>query len=159
MAFKHLDSRQVTDAQWDHVESLGVRYSHDGSRFYRGISHMTVDEERGYYLVMRGATQPRGLFEDGSDRKIYFYALCLGSNVFYFDVEENYKGKVRENNFEVHWNIERVKVPDNWSFDSLSVDEFKQITTEAFTAETYRVYSPSMVKLITVDFSCNLNVE
>ena len=159
MAFKHLSSRQVTDAQWDHVESLGVRYSHDGSKFRRRIEHMTVDEERGYYLVWCGATQPRGLFEDGSDRKIYFYALCLGSNAFYFDVEENYKGKVRENNFEEHWNIERVKVPDNWSFDSVSVEEFKQIVTEAFTAETYRVYSPSKVKLITVDFSCNLNVE
>ena len=159
MAFKHLSSRQVADAQWDHVESLGVRYSHDGSKFRRRIEHMTVDEERGYYLVWCGATQPRGLFEDGSDRKIYFYALCLGSNVFYFDVEENYKGKVRENNFEEHWNIERVKVPDNWSFDSVSVDGFKQIVTEAFMAETYRVYSPSKVKLITVDFSCNLNVE
>ena len=159
MAFKHLSSRQVTDAQWDHVESLGVRYSHDGSKFRRRIEHMTVDEERGYYLVWCGATQPRGLFEDGSDRKIYFYALCLGSNAFYFDVEENYKGKVRENNFEEHWNIERIKFPDGWSFDSLSVEEFKQIATEAFTAETYRVYSPSKVKLITVDFSCNLNVE
>ena len=161
MAFKHLDSRQVSEAQWDHVESLGVRDSYDGSLFDRSWEEMTVDvdEKRGYYLVMRGKTCPRGLFEDGSDREIYFYALCLGSNAFYFDVEENYKGKVRENNFEEHWNIVRIEFPDGWSFDSLSVEEFKQITTEAFTAETYRVYSPSMVKLITVDFSCNLNVE
>ena len=131
MAFKHLDSRQVSEAQWDHVESLGVRDSYDGSLFDRSWEEMTVDEKR----------------------------LCLGSNAFYFDVEENYKGKVRENNFEEHWNIVRIEFPDGWSFDSLSVEEFKQITTEAFTAETYRVYSPSMVKLITVDFSCNLNVE
>ena len=159
MAFKHLSSRQITDAQWDHVESLGVRYSHDGSRFNRGISHMTVDEERGYYLVCRGKTWPRGLFEDGSDREIYFYALCLGSNAFYFDVEENYKGKVRENNFEEHWNIERIKFPDGWSFDSLSVEEFKQIATEAFTAETYKIYAPEMVKVLTVDFPENFESE
>ena len=158
MAFKHLNGRQVTDAQWDHVESLGVKTVF-GNAFNRRIWDLTVDEERGYYLVRCGQTWPRGLFEDGSDRKIYFYALCLDNNVFYFDVEENYKGKVRENNFEEHWNIVRIEFPDGWSFDSLSVEEFKQITTEAFTAETYRVYSPSMVKLITVDFSCNLNVE
>ena len=156
MAFKHLSSRQVTDAQWDHVESLGVRYSHDGSKFRRRIEHMTVDEERGYYLVWCGATQPRGLFEDGSDRKIYFYALCLGSNAFYFDVEENYKGKVRENNFEEHWNIERVKVPDNWSFDSLSVEEFKQIVIEAFTAESFNeIFKPERFKDVTVVFPEN----
>ena len=152
MAFKHLNSRQVTDAQWDHVESLGVRYSYDGSRFYRGISHMTVDEERGYYLVWCGATQPRGLFEDGSDREIYFYALCLDDDVFYFDVEEKDSGKVVENNFEVQWNIERIEFPDEWDFDKLSVGEFKQIVTEAFTAETLRTSEPGWVKNTNVVF-------
>ena len=156
MAFKHLSSRQVTDAQWDHVESLGVRYSHDGSRFYRGISHMTVDEERGYYLVMRGATQPRGLFEDGSDRKIYFYALCLDNNVFYFDVEQNEAGDLWENSYELYWKITRVELPDGWSFDSLSVEEFKQIVTEAFTAESFNeIFKPERFKDVTVVFPEN----
>ena len=151
MAFKHLDSRQVTDAQWDHVESLGVKTVF-GNAFNRRIWDLTVDEERGFYLVSRGMY---GRNMTGADSDVYFYALCLDDNVFYFDVEENYKGKVRENNFEVHWNIERVKVPDNWSFDSLSVDEFKQIATEAFTAETYDCYAPNMVKVLTVDFPEN----
>ncbi len=151
MAFKHLSSRQVTDAQWDHVESLGVKTVFDDD-FPRGVRDMIVDEERGFYFVSRGMYGPN---MTGTGKSIYFYALCLDDNVFYFDVEENYKGKVRENNFEVHWNIERVKVPDNWSFDSLSVDEFKQIATEAFTAETYDCYAPNMVKVLTVDFPEN----
>ena len=151
MAFKHLDSRQVSDAQWDHVESLGVKTVFDDD-FPRGIRDMTVDEERDFYLVSRGMY---GRNMTGADSDVYYYALCLDDNVFYFEVEENYKGKVRENNFEVHWNIERVKVPDNWSFDSLSVDEFKQIATEAFTAETYDCYAPNMVKVLTVDFPEN----
>ena len=151
MAFKHLSSRQVTDAQWDHVESLGVKTVF-GNAFNRRIWDLTVDEEQGFYLVSRGMY---GRNMTGADSDVYFYALCLDDNVFYFDVEENYKGKVRENNFEVHWNIERVKVPDNWSFDSLSVDEFKQIATEAFTAETYDCYAPNMVKVLTVDFPEN----
>ena len=151
MAFKHLSSRQVTDAQWDHVESLGVKTVFDDD-FPRGVRDMIVDEERGFYFVSRGMY---GRNMTGADSDVYFYALCLDDNVFYFDVEENYKGKVRENNFEVHWNIERVKVPDNWSFDSLSVDEFKQIATEAFTAETYDCYAPNMVKVLTVDFPEN----
>ena len=151
MAFKHLDSRQVTDAQWDHVESLGVKNSY-GNKFNRDISHMTVDRERGYCLVRCGATHPRGLFEDGSDREIYFYALCLDNNAFYFDVEEKNFGKVVENNFEVQWNIERIKFPDGWSFDSISVEEFKQIVTEAFTAETLRTSEPGWVKNTNVVF-------
>ena len=160
MAFKHLNGRQVTDAQWDHVESLGVRYSHDGSRFYRGIRDMTVDEERGYYLVMRGATQPRGLFEDGSDRKIYFYALCLDDNVFYFDVERSEAGDLWENTYEKHWNIERVRVPDGWNFDSLSVDEFKKIVVEAFTCESIQgVVTPERLKKIVVEFPDNFEKQ
>ena len=152
MAFKHLDSRQVSDAQWDHVESLGVRDSYDGSLFDRSWEEMTVDEKRGYYLVMRGKTCPRGLFEDGSNREIYFYALCLDDDVFYFDIEKEFKGKVAENNFEHYWHIVRIEFPDGWSFDRLSADEFKQIVTEAFTAETYKIYTPDKVKKITVDF-------
>ena len=156
MAFKHLDSRQVSDAQWDHVESLGVRYSHDGSKFYRQIEDMTVDEDRGYYFVRRGETWPHGLFEDGSDRKIYFYALCLDDNVFYFDVERSEAGDLWENTYEKHWNIERVRVPDGWSFDSLSVEEFKQIVIEAFTAESFNeIFKPERFKDVTVVFPEN----
>ena len=102
---------------------------------------------------MRSAkTCPRGLFEDGSDREIYFYALCLDDDVFYFDIEKEFKGKVAENNFEHYWHIVRIEFPDGWSFDSISVDEFKQIVIEAFTAETYKIYTPDKVKKITVDF-------
>ena len=156
MAFKHLDSRQVTDAQWDHVESLGVRDSYDGSLFDRSWEEMTVDEKHGYCLVMRGKTCPRGLFEDGSDREIYFYALCLNDNVFYFDVEQNEAGDLWENSYELHWKITRVELPDGWSFDSLSVEEFKQIVTEAFTAESFNeIFKPERFKDVTVVFPEN----
>ena len=153
MAFKHLDSRQVTDAQWDHVEALGVRDSYDGSLFDRSWEEMTVDVERGYYLVMRGKTCPRGLFEDGSDREIYFYALCLGDNVFYFDVEQSEAGDLWESSYELHWKIIRVEFPDGWSFSGLDVDEFKRIVTDAFTAASYtKVFKPERFKEVTVDF-------
>ena len=156
MAFKHLSSRQVTDAQWDHVESLGVRDSYDGSLFDRSWEEMTVDEKHGYCLVMRGKTCPRGLFEDGSDREIYFYALCLNDNVFYFDVEQNEAGDLWENSYELHWKITRVELPDGWSFDSLSVEEFKQIVTEAFTAESFNeIFKPERFKDVTVVFPEN----
>ena len=156
MAFKHLDSRQVTDAQWDHVESLGVRDSYDGSLFDRSWEEMTVDEKHGYCLVMRGKTCPRGLFEDGSDREIYFYALCLNDNVFYFDVEQNEAGDLWENSYELYWKITRVELPDGWSFDSLSVEEFKQIVTEAFTAESFNeIFKPERFKDVTVVFPEN----
>ena len=152
MAFKHLNGRQVTDAQWDHVESLGVKTVF-GNAFNRRIWDLTVDEERGYYLVRCGQTWPRGLFEDGSDRKIYFYALCLDNNAFYFDVERNEAGDLLEKTYEKHWNIERVKFPDGWNFSSLSIEEFKQIVTEAFTCESIQgAVTPERLKKIVVKF-------
>ena len=68
MAFKHLDSRQVTDAQWDHVESLGVKTVF-GNAFNRRIWDLTVDEERGFYLVSRGMY---GRNMTGADSDVYF---------------------------------------------------------------------------------------
>ena len=155
MAFKHLSSRQVSDAQWDHVESLGVKTVF-GNAFNRRIWDLTVDEEQGFYLVSRGMYD-RNM--TGADSDVYFYALCLDDNVFYFDVEQNEVGDLWENSYELHWKITRVELPDGWSFDSLSVEEFKQIVIEAFTAETYEIYEPEMVKVLTVDFSESSEIE
>ena len=152
MAFKHLDSRQVTDAQWDHVESLGVRTVF-GNAFNRKIWNLTVDEERGFYLVSRGMYGPN---MTGTGKSVYFYALCLDDNVFYFDVEQNEAGDLWENSYELHWKIVRVEFPNGWSFDSISVGEFKQIATEAFTAESFNeVFKPERFKEVTVDFPEN----
>ena len=152
MAFKHLDSRQVTDAQWDHVESLGVKTVF-GNAFNRRIWDLTVDEERGFYLVSRGMY---GRNMTGADSDVYFYALCLDDNVFYFDVEQNEAGDLWENSYELYWKITRVELPDGWSFDSLSVEEFKQIVTEAFTAESFNeIFKPERFKDVTVVFPEN----
>ena len=152
MAFKHLNSRQVTDAQWDHVESLGVKTVF-GNAFNRRIWDLTVDEEQGFYLVSRGMYD-RNM--TGADSDVYFYALCLDDNVFYFDVEKEFKGKVAENNFEHYWHIVRIEFPDGWSFDSISVDEFKQIVIEAFTAESFNeIFKPERFKDVTVVFPEN----
>ena len=152
MAFKHLDSRQVTDAQWDHVESLGVKTVFDDD-FPRGIRDMTVDEERDFYLVSRGMYGPN---MTGTGKSIDFYALCLDDNVFYFDVEQNEAGDLWENSYELHWKITRVELPDGWSFDSLSVEEFKQIVIEAFTAESFNeIFKPERFKDVTVVFPEN----
>ena len=156
MAFKHLNSRQVTDAQWDHVESLGVKTVFDDD-FPRGIRDMTVDEERDFYLVSRGMYGPN---MTGTGKSIDFYALCLGDNVFYFDVEQNEAGDLWENTYEKHWNIERVRVPDGWNFDSLSVDEFKKIVVEAFTCESIQgVVTPERLKKIVVEFPDNFEKQ
>ncbi len=152
MAFKHLDSRQVTDAQWDHVESLGVKTVFDDD-FPRGIRDMTVDEERDFYLVSRGMY---GRNMTGADSDVYFYALCLDDNVFYFEVERSNAGDLWENSYELHWKITRVELPDGWSFDSLSVEEFKQIATDAFTVTSYtKVFKPERFKEVTVVFPEN----
>ena len=152
MAFKHLNSRQVTDAQWDHVESLGVKTVFDDD-FPRGIRDMTVDEERDFYLVSRGMYGPN---MTGTGKSIDFYALCLGDNVFYFEVERSSAGDLWENSYELHWKITRVELPDGWSFDSLSVEEFKQIVIEAFTAESFNeIFKPERFKDVTVVFPEN----
>ena len=152
MSFKHLSSRQVTDAQWDHVESLGVKTVFDDD-FPRGVRDMIVDEERGFYFVSRGMYGPN---MTGTGKSIYFYALCLDDNVFYFDVEQNEAGDLWENSYELYWKITRVELPDGWSFDSLSVEEFKQIVTEAFTAESFNeIFKPERFKDVTVVFPEN----
>ena len=151
MAFKHLSSRQVTDAQWDHVESLGVKTVF-GNAFNRRIWDLTVDEERGFYLVSRGMY---GRNMTGADSDVYFYALCLDDNVFYFELTLDSTGDAWSNSYERHYHVNGVGFPDGWDFSKLSVDRFKQIATEAFTAETHKIYSPEMLKEVTVDFPEN----
>ena len=156
MAFKHLNSRQVTDAQWDHVESLGVRYSHDGSKFNRRIEDMTVDEERGYYLVCTGMNS-RNM--NHVDRDVYFYAMCLDDNVVNFDMIRSSRGSVKEQSYQENWNVVCLKFSDGWDFSRRDVDEFKQVVTEAFTAESYtKAFLPGEIK-VTVVFPENFESE
>ena len=153
MAFKHLDSRQVSDAQWDHVESLGVRTSYNEKKFDRSWEEMTVDEERGYYLVLRGITSPNF---DGSDRVASFYALCLEDDVFLFDVRQDGSGDLSDKTYRTCWHINSIDFPADWSFDRLSVDEFKRIVTEAFIGETIQgAVTAERIKKIGIEFPEN----
>ncbi len=72
--------------------------------------------------------------------------------MFLFDVRQDGSGDLSDKTYRTCWHINSIDFPADWSFDRLSVDEFKQIVIEAFTAETLRTSEPGWVKNTNVVF-------
>ena len=140
MSFVKKDSNEVDLSVWEHLDSLNVTM-YRGSPLNRRITDVVMDKEKECYLVLCGGTSP-----NFDDIQLYYYTFCVRNDVIRFEVTMNSKGNGVNNSLEFHWNIVKAEFPEGWSFDKMSLQEFKSIVTEAFITKSYLpLFSSSLI--------------
>ena len=149
MAFVR-EERDVRDdfPEWEYLYEIGVRNMF-GDPLEKFATKLVVDRERNFYLIPQGHTNINRDYVE-----ISFYALCLDGLVLNMEVKEKRSGKARECTYECHWDVEKIKFPEDWLWEKMSREKLRELIEEAFCVETYtKTLTPERVRKVTVKVS------
>ena len=131
--------------EWEYLNRVGVKDMF-GNPIDNWTTGLVIDRQNNYYLIPMGHTNP-----NRDSGYIHYYALCIEDKVLNLEVVRNTKGRASDSTYECEWIIEKINLPDDWTFDFITKDQLKNIITDAFRVETFsKTLNLSNIKSVNV---------